>query len=326
MKIGITIAAFATMTLYACTDIGTIVEPVSDDPGPQTASADCDERRPGIDDPCDPGTGGGGGTSTLLRDVNGGWTSATCRNTSLGGGDSDGDGLNDQCEFDVAYAFAPTLKVDPSDDVSRDEYYVVMPGSGSKIMLFLAFGYHRDHGYIGGISAHNGDSEFLVFELMPAFASDASWKLLRAYLSAHRGERHLGISTDASVRVTGGLLETDSEGRPLIWVAKNKHANYVSQSACGGGAATFDDCDNNTRTTWFWVNRNGNLGQIDHRTYTSSSSCAVPSRSLNTYIRECYWIPSKFYGWQGYNGGRATGYWYILSDFGFTGRRAHING
>ena len=322
MKTRITIAALATLALFGCTDIGNLAGPVGDAPGSHAPSTDCDDDgKPGLDDPCDPGTGGGGGTSTLRRDVANDWTSATCRNTSLGGGDSDGDGLNDQCEFDVAYAFSPTLKINPSDDVSRDEYYVVMPGGGNKIMILYAFGYHRDLGYTGGYSGHNGDSEFLVFELMPAFESGKPWKLLRAYLSAHRK-----ATIDYSVTVTGGRMERDSEGRPLIWVAHRKHANYVSKSACGAGPINPDSCSGNTRTTWFWVYRNGNLGQINNRTYPSPPGCAVPSRTLNTSNKECYWNLGKFYGWQGPGGGSSTGYQDIFYAFGFNGTSAHIDG
>ena len=189
-------------------------------------------------------------------------------------------------------------------------------------MIFYAFGYHRDHGYFGGAGAHNGDSEFLVFELLPPTVRNKAWLLTRAYLSAHRGKN----PGDSSVLVNGGSLQTGWEGRPLIWVAKNKHANYVSQSACGVGAGHLDDCDNNTLTTWFMVRDYGNLGQINNRTYPSPPACAVPSRAISTSNKECYWSYGRFYGWQGPGDGSATGYQDILYDFGFNGERAHING
>ena len=214
------------------------------------------------------------------------------------------------------------MKIDRRDDVRRDEYYVVMPGSGNKVMIFYAFGYHRDLGW-NGIGDHNGDSEFVVFEIMPAFESDRPWRLLRAYLSAHRNS-----AGESSETITGGRMERDSSGRPLVWVAYKKHANYKSQSACdSGGYASRDSCDNNTRSTRFWVYQNGNLGQINHRTYPSPPGCAVPSRTLDTSNKECYWNLGRFYGWQGSeNGGGSTGYQDILYDFGFNGARAHING
>ncbi len=317
------VLAAVTLTATACTD-GFVLEPLVGPAGDPLTSATADDCPPYIEI-CGPVDPGGGGSTSLPIDVANGWNGADCRNTSMGGGDSDGDGLNDRCEFDVAHAFAPVLKFDPGDDTTRDEYYVVMPGSGSRIMIFYAFGYHRDHGYAFGLGSHNGDSEFLVFETFPPTDNNDPWRLSRAYLSAHRGETFAGNDVDSSVLVFGSTLQTGWEGRPLIWVAKNKHANYVSQIACDSGAGTLDDCDNNTVTGWFWVYENGNLGQSDSRTY-DRAGCAVPSRSISNE-RECYWEwGHKFLGWQEWDGKGSTSYHYLLSDFGFDGDEAHING
>ncbi len=282
----------------------------ADEPTASTA-ADC----PPLDENCGPVDPGGGGSTSLRLNVANGWNLADCQDTSMGGGDSDGDGLNDGCEYDVAYAFAPVMMVDPDDDVVRDEYYVVMPGEGSKIMIFYAFGYHRD---IALVTGHNGDSEFLVFELFPATERNKPWSLLRAYLSAHRGR-----STDSSAKVYGSEMETGWQGHPVVWVANGKHANYVSQIACDSGAFISDSCDDNTFETWFYVRDYGNLGQSNNPAY---SRCGVPSRSISTSNTECYWNRRRFYGWQGSGGGSGGAYQGFLSDFGFTGQRAHLNG
>ncbi len=54
-----------------------------------------------------------------------------------------------------------------------------MPGEGNYIMVFYAFGYHRDLGNPGrvctGCKAHNGDSEFIVMEIVPASNRGDRW-------------------------------------------------------------------------------------------------------------------------------------------------------
>ena len=324
----VTIAACMALVLIACTDFRSIVEPAMDEIKPveptTTATADCgpdpNDPTPGpVDEPCNPGTGGGGG-DPLPRTLQTIQNLAECKS----GTDSDGDGLSDKCEYEVAWAFSPTMMVHPNDDVTRDEYFVVMPGAGNSIMIFYAFGYHRDNGipfcacpeWLGG--KHVGDSEFIVMEITPARGSDNEWGLVYAYLSAHRGRL-----TDSSVLAGGWNMETDDDGRPVVWVSEGKHANYISQSACDDGAGGFDSCDNNTESTRFWVSSDDNLGQINKRSF---SSCGVPSRNRGLSRTECFWDYGKFYGWQKPRGGGAGAYSGFLSAFDFDKARATIHG
>lgn len=132
-------------------------------------------------------------------------------------GDSDGDGLTDDCELTVAEALAPWMMIHPDDDATRDEYYVVMPGPSKR----------RGRGF--WCTSHNGDSEFAIFEI--AAQSKPTWWLTEVFLSAHLGE---GWGADHSGRFDASELETHG-GHPIIWIAKNKHANYISKDACEGG-------------------------------------------------------------------------------------------
>ena len=274
-------------------------------------------------DTCDPTRPGGTGDPPR-RVLEGGWTLAECENTYTWG-DSDADGLNDECERRVARAFAPTLMVDPDDDLTRDEYWVVMPGVDGAIMVFYAFGYHRDLGlYSHQLWGHRGDSEFLVFDLAPPRnrSEGDKWVLTYAFLSAHYRERRcflICVDFDSSSLVHGGRIEQDSDGRPVIWVAYKKHANYYSENACDNGAHFFDTCDNNTDSRYFGVVANGNLGQYFYPAY---ASCSVPSRHLGLRDRsECMWTwnttRARFYGWQAREGGGARAYGNLLADFGF---------
>ena len=311
------------LTLIACTDIGTIVEPAMEaaDPivDPATAAqADCgpdpSDPTPGpVDEPCAPRPGGIG--DPLPR------TLQTIQNLAQCRAGSDSDGLSDQCEYEVAWAFSPTMMVDPNDDLGRDEYYVVMPGSGNYIMVFYAFGYHRDRGSTKclGCEKHLGDSEFVVMEISPARGDNSEWGLVYAYLSAHDG-----TATHSSVLAGGWNMETDGDGRPVVWVAKWKHANYISQSACDAGAYWTDSCDNNTQSTRFWIYSDGNLGQINSRTF---GSCQVPSRNRWLTRTECFWDSgSRFYGWHTPRGKGSSSYSGPLSEFNFDQARATIHG
>lgn len=320
-----TLATLGAIVLFACGDAAIVVEPVLDDTFPETATGADRECEPGEQptplNPCVPRPGGIG--EPLPRHIASGWSLDDCENTALGGGDTDGDGLNDQCESELAEAFAPAMMIDPDDNVNRDEYYVVMPGSGNSVMIFYAFGYHVDLGKpnppLKGYKAHKGDSEFVIFQIVGAVNRGDPWGLLYAYLSAHRGEGH---GFNSSTLAGGWNLETDSNGRPLVWIAMWKHANYISRDACNKGANRADDCSGNTNSTRFGVYSDGNLGQTDARTHTT---CAVPSRHSELSGRgECYWTSDTFYGWQIRTGEGAGAYADHLSDFDFDKRRATI--
>ena len=159
-------------------------------------------------------------------------------------------------------------------------------------------------------------------EIVPAATRGGRWGLTWAYLSAHRGEEW---GFDSSETIRGGNMETDGLGVNRPSGREWKHANYSTQSKCNRGANGWDTCANNNVTSRFNVYfTDGNLGQINNRTFPSPS-CAVPSRGTSSRL-ECYWSPGRFLGWQAWDGKGATGYHDILSDFGFTGTRAHIDG
>ena len=332
--------AAALMFAAACMDAAPILEPgAAPPPGPLAAYGDSEtpctgsvadrprgesgDTPPSLDTDC----GGTVGPSVppVPRWLENGYNLEDCRNTDIGGGDSDGDGLNDTCEYDVAEAFAPIMMVDSDDDISRDEYWVVMPGQEDRIMVFYAFGYHDDTGYNG----HTGDSEFVVMDVIPATERDQPWGVLEAFLSAHYGEDLPTV--DDSDWIYGSDMEVDPDvvfgGRPVVWVAKGKHANYSTRAKCNNGGASIpsiggvDTCEHNNTATLFGVYQDGNLGQVDNRAYPT---CKVPSRhSRLTGRYECFWAHGRFYGWQG-GGEGSTGYRYHLAAFGFDTDRASM--
>ena len=279
-----------------------IVESVSADGG-------CDPGLGPRDNPC-PRTGSSA-TKIALR-LPSGFGRDECRE----GSDSDADGLSDACEYEVAATFAPALMINWSKTSPRDEYYVVMPGQGVRIMIFYALGYHYDRGDTG-FTEHDGDSEFIVMSVIPPTEAGYAWLLDEAYLSAH----HLDDRADSSERIGSEEMETDGYGRPLVWVSENKQANYASQDKCNNGGYTqlwmnADDCGENDTLAYFAVYENGNLGQYSRRTYPP---CSVPSRHggmTNRY--ECYWFYGAFHGWMPPpNSGSGTAYRIHLRHFDF---------
>ncbi len=314
------IALVFLASVSACVDMGNFIEPVDDarTTGPTSAASAADTDCGLVVCPEEPGRGGAGGSTDLANYV--GLTIEECQS----GTDSDGDGLTDDCEKKVAQAFAPWMRVHPDDDVTRDEYYVVMPSTGNRILVFYAFGYHRDHGR-ASFYAHNGDSEFVIVEV--AAQSDPTWYMTEVFLSAHLGEKW---GADHSGRF-GATELASSRGAPIVWVAKNKHANYTSKAACDGGGAGWGIVEHCGKSylTRFEVFDDGNLGQSGNDNpgtgYRMLNNCVESrSRPNTTTGIECYWVSGRrFYGWQSRREDKGSGAYYEkLAQFGFHRTRA----
>jgi hypothetical protein len=237
--------------------------------------------------------------------------------------DADNDGINDQCEYEVANTFRPFLAVSPNDDnLEREPYWAVAkvrnPQSGYEkhLRIFYALSYHEDGGSpSGGFKAHHGDSEFIIIQVVPPSEPGGRWLLFRATLSAH-----WGALTDATQTVEDWWLtypEGTPRARPLVWVAEDKHANYDSWISCDEGAYYWDNCDGNyynTYNSYFTVEvlPNANLGDgySGYLTYCAYSRKGRPGR-------ECFWDWSNFYGWTERSGDWAGPYAEALWAFGF---------
>jgi hypothetical protein len=247
-----------------------------------------------------------------------------CVVTTSAPGDSDADGLLDQCEEELAYAFRPYLAVNTGseDDVRREEYWAAKRGDTQfAVQILYALSYYLGLGdyKCGGCTSHLGDSEWILIRVVP---SGGKWRVTRAKLSSHWNTPQDGTETVAAddLQYPDGI----SYGRPRIWVAYRKHANYKSSLACEMGPVNYGDpwggtdtCSGNSFSlgnSFFEaeVLPSANLGN----SWAQKVTC-VGSRETTSTQMECYWLPYTFRGWQNQPGEAAGSYSAVLSHHGF---------
>jgi hypothetical protein len=166
----------------------------------------------------------------------------TSGDTCWGSGtDADHDGLDDACEYEVAYAFMPLFWFDSGESgYGRRPYYSVKSTSFATrtLRIFYLDTFFDDTGVTTG---HDGDPEFQVFEV---HYSAGRWYLDWVYMSAHRLS-----SCDSSAWYSANQLEYDTtdprngyRGWPTLYVAEDKHATYNTLSTCDQGCFLQDYC------------------------------------------------------------------------------------
>jgi len=251
--------------------------------------------------------------------------------------DQDKDWLADNCEVDLAYAFAPRLLFDFGEPCPFGEPYWAakyFPFSGVVRIAYLP-AYWDDcgddiAGFIG--NSHSGDSEYMMLEV-GFHVSTRHWVFQQMWLSAHSGE-----PTDHSewVPTTSAEFFYRPGSRPNVWVSLQKHANYKSHAACSyyivinsvGSTETCGDPNGapGIQPIRFPVTTSHNLGSRFVGTQCVSSE--VLSRASNGRT-ECFYVlrqytvgnltlTDQFCGWTAPNnqyGGCSTPYYnYLVSD------------
>jgi hypothetical protein len=252
------------------------------------------------------------GSGTLLPS---GFTDQSCRASWPNAGpDTDGDGLTQQCEYELAYAFRPYLKLLNDDqDRRREEYWAAYPPSqydAYRVHLFYAFSYYFDHGDPTFNSyKHQGDSEFLVVRVK--YDRTYGWQLESAFYAAH-----WRTPTDASQNVYWYQIEYPGTQRvrPLVWVAREKHGSYNTRLACDRGAYSTDTCDDNilimghpefeAEVGWnynlgnaSWTRYDPTYGTSTHYPGNFLANC-VSARETSSPRQECFWTGEDFRGWR----------------------------
>ncbi len=226
------------------------------------------------------------------------------------GTDADRDGLNDDCEYQVAYWFMPRFWFDSGESgYGRRPYYAVKSTSFSTrtLQIFYMDTFFEDTGVSTG---HDGDPEFQILEI---HYSAGRWYVDWAYLSAHRKS-----SCDSSAWYSASQLEYDTSdsrngyrGWPTLYVAEDKHATYNNLSTCDSGCFAQDYCSRYASqfldTTNKLVSRN--VGSTTVQLINSVTFNGKTERLLDDV---------EFKGWddQWYRP-NSQGYRRHLNDFGF---------
>lgn len=251
-------------------------------------------------------------------------TGNACANTAST--DTDGDGLTDRCERDLAAAFAPELYYYSHDEVGREpkwvarwlvKYYTVRIG--------YLLSYYRDAGTIqagcgSSCGGHHGDSEAIFLDVTYN-STTKHWVLKTAHYSAHTST--LVYDGVTGRKNTNYRLEYphQPQGYPRAWVAIAKHANYATRAECEAGNFGYDYCDRNNAAARVAAGGWLNIGSRARHTAAQDSTLSVNPNYVY-YGRgryEAYWTTKDFAGWvpNSVSGARSSPYSTKLAAFGF---------
>ena len=215
---------------------------------------------------------------------------ASC--TVLDGIDNNLNGLDDECEGALAWAFQPALMLSPADTgKARTPHFAVRQIGHRRIRVFYALSYHDDTGReSSGKGAHKGDVEFIILDL--GNSHHDTWVLDGAFLSAHWN----AYASDNSHWYGHDRFEYagNNRGRPQIWVVPGKHGNYPDLKTCND-AWFYDECDKNSLASSVFggasMPANRNIG------LRNKSQQMQNKVSLNGN-NEWFWEELWFCGWQ----------------------------
>jgi hypothetical protein len=217
-------------------------------------------------------------------------------NPDVPNNDADWDWLDDTCEYYLAHAFRPTFKHQSDDGcVAWEPYWATKGfGAGNRVRIAYMPAYFMD---CGSWESHFGDSEMVTVQIVHDPASN-HWMLESVWYSAHQGsfwqESRWWSWHD-------GVQWADlGRGRPVIWVAQRKHANYKSAWECNTNEEWPDQCNHSVTERLFPVFQNRNAGSR----VRDLLGC-VTSTTLNSDTGRCEHFykltegESRFRGWFG---------------------------
>jgi len=297
------------------------------DPG---APPSCDPPPP--PPPPIPGVGGGGATLPSIMTKSYCYTVTTTT-------DRDNDRIRDDCEAELASRLAPLLNIGNDDWVpARQPYWAASrhPDRPDNVQIFYALAYLRDGGFFftAYLDAHEGDSEFIVLEVINATGS--RWGTIEATLSVHFSAE----LPEYCFAIYGKYCGTDTyywddldypQGPfPRIWSSLAKHANYRNRAACESGASLQDSCGGDYVGVQIPAPASRNLGNffnvapVLRNPSTQLLSCTnwVGLTFVYGYFRtgqECFWDLNndRFSGWDPLRpDAGVTPYWRMFQVFG----------
>lgn len=251
------------------------------------------------------------------------WTA--CADWSI---DVDQDGLDDNCEYKIAYEFRPLMSFLIGDEVRREPRWAAewLNGDPSTKTIRVAYlhAYWMDMGDAGtsftmctllgftfsqSCHGHAGDSEFIRPDVKYNDVTQ-HWFVAGALYSAHTNNVHFTFQSDSTLRQSSpscsgaGCSISYPSGKighyPLAFASDWKHANYPSDASCdAGGPGGADDCSTPRNQERLEVVTNRNIGS---RAYPSSPACVPTTRADHPNYggpyTECFWSSAgTFNGW-----------------------------
>ena len=181
--------------------------------------------------------------STAFASTNVGWSPTDCvMGEPDPAVDADRDGLNDDCEFELASAFRPQLIFSDGGFIGglfggenatdRFSFWAVRSAGADRYQIYYALAYYEDTGR-HGLEAHLGDTEFVVVEVSHVHLTD--WQVERVFLSAHfKNPTDPYRDGDRALWLDHTVFEWQDHhrGRARVHVAERKHGNFPSRAAC----------------------------------------------------------------------------------------------
>jgi hypothetical protein len=208
--------------------------------------------------------------------------------------DTDKDWLADECEFELARAFAPAMALEGSCDGGEPYWAAKYFPTVSRVRIVYLPAYYFDCGDspIPPLFNydHYGDSEPIRYDVRYNAATH-HWELAEpeVFLLAHNDNSYwASIGLEYPVRQLA---------YPRIWVAENKHAHYQSRAMCNsGGHFGGEDCSQNTVRGRLLVYKGRNIGSRHVDLFIDGVKTQDP-RHQNYPRREYFYQEHLFGGW-----------------------------
>ncbi|HUS27076.1 MAG TPA: hypothetical protein VMZ53_01155 [Kofleriaceae bacterium] len=161
--------------------------------------------------------------------------------------DSDGDGLADDLEDQLARDYLPFVSLDPGDGCTLSGFVARVrkhPADPTKILIVYSHLFQRDCG-LGG---HIGDNEAFGIAIDPAVPAPGGIQAIRTAshqnTPCQRTTECTTCSNDSRARCDFAI---DAGAQwPVLYASKDKHGQYATKSGCPLIGTCFDQCTLNS--------------------------------------------------------------------------------
>lgn len=156
--------------------------------------------------------------------------------------DSDGDGLADDLEDQLAREYLPYVSLDPGDGCALSGFVARVrkhPADPTKVLIIYSHLFEHDCG-LGG---HIGDNEAFGIAIDPAIPAPGGIEAIRT--ASHQGtpcQRTTECSTCGDSRTQCDVATDGGAQWPVLYASKDKHGQYASKSGCPLIGTCFDQC------------------------------------------------------------------------------------